>query len=415
MPTAIPAAVIRAALFATVILISALAAVVARAQSGPGAVAGDGTSTRLVILLDKPVLPQLQSLTNPNRVIIDLAAPNASYPTVDKPSGLVRSVSGGVSGPNRFRVIVALSEPVIIEKPRLEAAEDGKHHRLILDFVSASSLNLAVLAKQPNGHGKTLPSTQSVVPPPPQPAKRPDELAKRAFKDLIVIDPGHGGHDTGAMRNGTVEKEVVLAFSKVLQTRLEATGRYRVLLTRDTDVFIPLDERRAFAEKNNASLFIAVHADDAQSKARGATIYSLRDTVANSLRRSAKGAASEDLVTAEELSRAERSSQSDVKGILADLANRNFDATQERSSFFSKSVIETMSEATNMHGNPEREAAFRVLKTARLPSVLIELAFVSNEQDAKLLKSEEWRRKVADSIVSAVDNYFSHQLARLPM
>ena len=135
----------------------------------------------------------------------------------------------------------------------------------------------------------------------PRPAVSPQVRALGAFKPVIVLDPGHGGDDTGAQKNGTVEKNVVLAFSLMLRDKLNATGRYKVLMTRDTDVFVELNKRREFAEHNLAQLFVAVHADYAQSSARGATIYSLREFVANSLQRSARGEVSENILSDKEL------------------------------------------------------------------------------------------------------------------
>ena len=129
----------------------------------------------------------------------------------------------------------------------------------------------------------------------------PQPRALGMFKPVIVLDPGHGGDDTGAQKNGTVEKNVVLAFSLMLRDKLNATGRYKVLMTRDTDVFVELNKRREFAEHNLAPLFVAVHADYAQSSARGATIYSLRELVANSLQRSARGEVSDNVLSDKEL------------------------------------------------------------------------------------------------------------------
>jgi N-acetylmuramoyl-L-alanine amidase len=258
-----------------------------------------------------------------------------------------------------------------------------------------------------------------IQPPLPTPAKRPNEVAKTAYKPIIVIDPGHGGHDTGAMKHGAVEKDVVLAFAKVLRDKIEKTGRYKVLMTRDKDVFVELDERRAFGEKHQAALFIAVHADYAKTSARGATIYSLRESVANSLKRSAKGDVSEHLLSDSELAAVKKANgeknASAVRNILADFAGREVETTRERTSIFSRSVIEHMGESTSLRQKPDQQAAFRVLKTAQFPSVLIELAYVTNKEDARLLQSDEWRGKVADSITTAVENYFTHQLARLPM
>jgi N-acetylmuramoyl-L-alanine amidase len=237
--------------------------------------------------------------------------------------------------------------------------------------------------------------------------------AAKSYKPLIVIDPGHGGYDSGAEKNGTVEKDVVLAFGKSLRDKLTATGHYRVLMTRESDVFVTLDERRAFAEKHQAALFIAVHADYAGSKARGATIYSLRESVADALRRSAKGDVGSQAMSGSELAALKRSGDAEaVRRILTDLIESEVDITKERTGVFTRSVIEYMGQTTNLKDNPDRSAAFRVLKTAQVPAVLIELAYVSNAEDAALLKSDKWRNKVSDSIMEAIANYFSNQRAR---
>jgi N-acetylmuramoyl-L-alanine amidase len=196
-----------------------------------------------------------------------------------------------------------------------------------------------------------------------------------------------------------------------------ASGRYRVLMTRDKDVFVELHERRAFAERHDAALFVAVHADYAQASARGATIYSLRESVASELERSAKGEVSEKVLSRAPLRLAKgiEGDAGSVRQILADLARREVETTRDRTSVFVKSVIEYMGESTNLKDNPDRSAAFVVIKTAKVPSILIELGYVTNEQDAEMLKSEAWRDKVSSSIVTAIDNYFSHRLARIPM
>lgn len=387
-----------------------------------GEIAATQTSTRFVILLEKDSEIQVHSLTNPNRVIIDLNAVNMSLPSIREPVGLVKAARGGLAGPGKARVVIDVTEPVVVEKPVISKLADGKGRRVVLDMSPASALALSVSAqKAAQSSGKTLPLPAGVrvadlQPPVPTPAVRPQLRAKDNHKDVIVIDPGHGGYDSGAVKNGTVEKDVVLAFSLALRDRLVATGRYTVYMTRDTDVFVPLDDRRAFAEKHNAALFIAVHADEAQPRARGATIYSLRDSVAEQLKRSAKAESGVNLLSEGELARADRSEDANVvKQMLSDLASRDVESTKKRASTFSQEVIEYMGADTALHDEPDRTAAFRVLKTAKVPAVLIELAYVSNEQDAKLLKSDQWRAKVSTSIVSAVDNYFASPLARLPM
>jgi N-acetylmuramoyl-L-alanine amidase len=376
----------------------------------------DLSRTRFVIGLEKSVQFQVFSLSNPNRVVIELPDVKVSLPALgDKPVGLVKSFRGGQASSDKMRVVIDVTEPVIVSKSEIEKAHDGKGPRLAIEIVTAASLDKAKTGKKQSpayalGAG-------GVQPPSPIPAMSPKRKAERTYKPIIVIDPGHGGHDSGAMKNGAIEKDVVLAFSLTLRDKLNATGKYKVLLTRDNDTFVDLDERRAFGERANAALFIAVHADYAQSKARGATIFSLRDGVADDLKRSAKGDVVRNVLTTAQVNNIKKTDgdMEAVKGILEDLAKQEVEANKDRSKLFAGAVIETMSDATDMRSSPDQQAAFRVLKTAHFPSVLIELAYVTNKQDAENLKSDEWRGEVSKSIVTAVENYFNNKLAHLPM
>jgi len=375
--------------------------------------------TRFIIGLERAVDFQVFALTNPNRVFVDLPDVKLQLPALpsEAPVGLVKFFRGGLSAPGKARVVIDVTGPVIIERSSIE--KDGKAARLVLEMAAAESGDA-------NGQdGRSLGSivapyalgAAGLQPPVPKPALSPRARAEAMYRPVIVIDPGHGGDDTGATRHGTVEKDVVLAFSLKLRDKLQSTGRYKVLLTRETDTFVELNARREFAERQLASLFVAVHADYAQSNARGATIYSLRDSVASSLQRSARGEVSEHVLSDQEITALKKSDGdvSAVKAILSDLARREVDMTRDRTSVFVKSVIEFMGESTGLKDNPDRSAAFVVLKSAKVPSILIELGYVTNEADAQLLKSERWREKVSSSIVTAIENYFSHQLARLPM
>ncbi len=394
------------------------------ATQATSAAKADTVRTRFLIGLEKTVEFDVSTLTNPNRVVIELPDISLRLPEQPKSAvGLVSGFRGGKSGAGKTRVVIDVTEPVVVDSSRIEASRDGKTHQLALEIVATRSL--VKTARKPfkiapyslGATGLAVPMPQ---PPLPQRAIRPDVMKAKAYRPIIVIDPGHGGDDSGAVKNGAVEKDVVLAFAKVLRDKIEATGRYKVLMTRDTDTFIPLDERRAFAERHNAALFIAVHADYATTRARGATIYSLREKVAQSLKRSAKGDVSDNVLSSDEVTAVKKVGEGDedvsvVRNILADLAQREVDMTVERTNILSRSVIEYMGETTKMRDDPDQQAAFRVLKTAQFPSVLIELAYVTNKEDAEQLKSTTWREKVADSITTAVENYFSYQIARLPM
>lgn len=394
----------------------AVAAPSAAASSANSGV--DALRTRFVIGLDKAAQFQVFSLGNPNRVIVDLPDVAMQLPAAQdpsKPTGLVKSFRAGLAAPGKSRIVIDVTMPVIVESAKLQPGKDGKSQRLELEIIPADSVKPGTrraLRQEPSGLGAV-----GIQPPLPKPAVKPNVRAARAFKPVIVIDPGHGGHDSGAQKFGTIEKDVVLAFGKALREKLDATGRYKILMTRDVDKFVDLDERRAFGERNNAALFIAIHADYASTKARGATIYSLRDSVAKDLLQSAKGDVADKVLSPKEVEKVKAASGDidAIKSILSDLAGREVDATKERTNVFTRSVIEEMGASTSMRDDPDQQASFRVLKTAQFPSVLIELAYVSNREDAQNLKSDSWRDKVADSIVTAVDNYFSHQLARLPM
>ena len=383
------------------------------------------TRTKFIIGLEHQVDFQVFALTNPNRVFVELPDVKLQLPPLpgETPVGLVKTFRGGTSAPGKARVVIDVTGAVVVEKAVIEKSQDGRSSRIVIDIVSAGAIEhgqpVKAEAKRPAPlEGASALGASDLQPPMPKPAVSPTTRAASMYKPVIVIDPGHGGDDTGAQKNGAVEKDVVLAFSLKLRDKLNATGRYKVFLTRDTDTFIELNERREFAERHQAALFIAVHADyTGRATARGATIYSLRENVANELKRSAQGQVSESVLSAQELAAVQKveADVGAIRAILSDLAKREVEATKDRTSVFARSVVSYMGETTNMMDNPDRSAAFVVLKSAKVPSVLIELGFVTNETDAELLKSDSWREKVSGSILTAIENYFSHQSVRLPM
>lgn len=389
---------------------------VAAADPAPAQVQ-PATRTRFVVGLDRKAEYQVFSLANPNRVIVELPEVKLNLPeqSGNGAVGLVKSFRGGLAASGKTRIVIDVTQPVVVESAKIDKDSNGGW-RLALDILTVDAALKAgtkkSLASAPSGLGAS-----GLQPPTPKRAESPKIRAAKAFKPIIVLDPGHGGMDSGAEKFGTVEKHVVLAFAQELRAQLEKTGRYKVMMTRDKDFFVELEERVKFGERNNANLFIAIHADYASTKARGATIFTLRDGVAKDLERSATNRAGEKVLSDDDIQKVKQSSGDvdAVRNILADLAERDVKLTHERTGVFARSVIETMGESTPMRNEPDQQAAFKVLKTAQFPSVLIELAYVSNKQDASNLNSDEWRERVADSIVSAVDNYFGNQLARLPM
>lgn len=382
--------------------------------------------TSFVIGLTKRSKFQVFSLTNPNRVILDLDTARLALPPHpgSRPVGLVKSFRVGRSAPGKSRIVINVTTPVIVEKANIRKSDGrtGSHH-LVLDIVPVASATKPTKKARPGwmtaaANMMSKLGASAVQPPLPKRALTRAQLRANTYRPLIVIDPGHGGHDTGAVKNGAVEKRVVLAFAKALRKKLLATGRYRVSMTRTKDVFVPLGDRVRFAEQRDAALFIAVHADYARSSARGATVYTLRNSTAKRLRRRSGRSDAINFISAKKeavIRRQAGASAGVIKTILADLMVREQLVNQHRTSAFSETVVRYLGKSTNLKDEPHRSAGFRVLKTSKVPSVLIELAYVTNRRDAALLKSRKWRNKVAGSITTAVDNYFESQIAQLPM
>jgi len=227
------------------------------------------------------------------------------------------------------------------------------------------------------------------------------------MRRVVVIDPGHGGVDPGAVgRNGTAEKRVVFEFSKVLRDLLNATGRYEVYLTRTSDTFVRLADRVRFAREHHADLFVAVHADSLRSRSvRGATVYTLSERASD--REAAALARREnkaDLIAGVNLG----DESDEVTGILIDLAQRE---TNNLSVHLARTIVTSLDGVTRLNRRPHRVAGFRVLKAPDIASVLLELGYISNRHDEKLLQSEAWRKKVAKALVAAIGTYFSSQIA----
>jgi N-acetylmuramoyl-L-alanine amidase len=252
---------------------------------------------------------------------------------------------------------------------------------------------------------------QPVAPPPAQ-AVQPPTPAMESFakaKDgvpVIVIDPGHGGVDPGATGvSGTYEKHITLAMARDLKTMLERNGRYRVHLTRDRDVFIRLRERIAIARAQGADLFISLHADAVQNpQIRGLSVYTLSrnasDAEAQALAEKENKA---DLIAGIDLTH----ESADVANILIDLAQRE---TMNRSAGFATELVDEVGQEMDLLGNTHRFAGFAVLKAPDVPAVLVEMGYLSNETEEKLLRQPQYRGRLAKSIAKAVERFFPPNL-----
>ena len=237
---------------------------------------------------------------------------------------------------------------------------------------------------------------------PPKPAMPPD------LRPVVVIDPGHGGIDNGTQSNGEMEKNLVLGFALALRDRIEKAGKYRVVMTRTDDTFIPLADRVKVARNQSAALFVSIHADALprrEGDAQGATIYTLADKASDTeAERLAEAENKADAIGGVNLTE----EPTDVADILIDLAQRE---TRTFSNRFARLLMGEMKNTVRMHKHPLKSAGFRVLKAPDVPSVLVELGYVSNKGDLEHLVSENWRSKTVGSMAQAIDLFLAKRLA----
>jgi N-acetylmuramoyl-L-alanine amidase len=227
------------------------------------------------------------------------------------------------------------------------------------------------------------------------------EMKALNLKKVIVVDAGHGGHDPGALGENTQEKIVTLAAAKALKARLESTGRYKVVLTRDSDTFVPLDSRVEIARRAGADLFISLHADSgADSSTRGASVYTLSDKGSERVQRSlASGQGGLMRVSQPGANLA-------VSQILLDLTQR---ATRNKSTSFAERLVDNISDVTPLLERTRRDAAYRVLLAPDVPAVLLEMGFITNPQDEAFLSNANRRQKLTDAVAAAIDGYFNEE------
>jgi N-acetylmuramoyl-L-alanine amidase len=370
-----------------------------------------GQTTKLIFDLSAAVDARAFPIVNPDRIVVDLpeivfhVAPLIARPlagqkgrggaAVPTGAGLIASYRFGQFAPGHSRIIIDLNAPARIVQAETQPAAGPSPAHLIIELAPADRQSFETAAAAANVFG--LASNK------PQPATAPTRSASN--KPVIVLDPGHGGVDLGASSaHGDIEKNIVLDFATTLAARLESQGHYKIVLTRGSDVFVPLSERVQIAREANAALFISIHADTLnEGHVQGATIYT----------------ASERASDAEAARLADKENQSDaaagivgsedvaeVHDILQDLTRRE---TKAYSHVFSRTLVALWKNAGQLNKNPQRSAGFRVLKALDVPSVLLELGYLSNQKDLANLVSPEWREKAAGTLAASVDSFFAQR------
>jgi N-acetylmuramoyl-L-alanine amidase len=380
--------------------------------------------TRVVISLSQRSDFRVFTLADPYRVVIDMSEVEWKVPSGTKlqGQGLVAGMRYGLFKAGTSRVVLDLMEPSEVARAEFVPPSNGEPLRLLVDLrpvpeaqfraqlknSAVSYSAIAAIAPITKPAARTLGSTGSGTGAATgsvggSAAKQPIEEPKRG-KPLIVIDPGHGGIDPGAVGNTINEKQLTLAVAKALKKELEDTGKFRVLLTRSRDVYIPLRERFGLAREKGADLFISLHADSHNNPlTRGASVYTLSEKASDA--ESEALAAKEnksDIIAGVDLSK-----QSNVvSNILIDLAQRD---TKNMSTRFASLLVRELKEQTMLLGNTHRFAGFAVLKAPDVPSVLVEMGYISSSKDEALLSSSGHQKKLARAVRQAVENYFSWQ------
>jgi N-acetylmuramoyl-L-alanine amidase len=294
-----------------------------------------------------------------------------------------------------------LAGPARITKTYALEAANGQPARFVVEVAASDAATAEREAQE--GAAPALRPTVVADASPDAPIP-PQDGATADNRPVIVLDPGHGGIDNGtAAPSGENEKDIVLSFAQALRERIEASGKYRVVMTRDDDTFVALADRVKVARNHAAALFVSIHADalpKREGDAQGATIYTLSDRASDAeAERLAESENKADAIAGIDLTE----EPTEVADILIDLTQRE---TRAFSTRFAKTLMREMKVVARMHKHPLKSAGFRVLKAHDVPSVLIELGYVSNRGDLHNLVSSSWREKMAGSVSSAIDVFF---------
>jgi N-acetylmuramoyl-L-alanine amidase len=300
-----------------------------------------------------------------------------------------------------------LTGPAKVTSSAMLEPANGQPPRLVLELeeTDAASFTQNLAAQSPPALKPAVSEQTAAVAPQ---VVTPATTRPRDARPVVVIDPGHGGVDNGTRAGEETEKNLVLAFGLALRDRLEKSGKYRVVMTRTDDTFIPLDDRVKVGRVQGAALFVSIHADylaRGEGEAQGATIYTVSDKATDAeAERLAESENRADAIGGVNLAQ----EPTDVADILIDLAQRE---TRTFSNRFARLLMGEMKSTTKMHKNPLKSAGFRVLKAPDVPSVLVELGYVSNKGDLEHLVSDNWRTRTVNSMAQAVDTFLAKRLA----
>jgi len=374
--------------------------------------AGDGKRTRFVLDLDKSIQFRAFALADPYRVVVDIPQVSFQLPPGITGRGLVKAFRYGLVMPGGSRIVFDLTGPARIAKSYMLDAANDQPPRLVLELEEIDRTNFVqslAAESRPQLRPAIADAADPIVAMKAAAEPRPADVLD--LRPVVVIDPGHGGVDNGTQAGGgeNNEKDLVLGFGLALRDRIEKSGKYRVVMTREDDTFVPLADRVRIARNQSAALFVSIHADALprhEGDAQGATIYTLSDRASDSeAERLAEAENKADAIGGVNLTE----EPTEVADILIDLARRE---TRTFSNRFARLLMGEMKTTARMHKHPLKSAGFKVLKAPDVPSVLVELGYVSNKEDLEHLLSESWRARIVGSMGQAIDAFFAKRLAK---
>lgn len=387
----IRAAPLIAAIVAALILVAPAQAqpfgALARLLPDQTGMTAEARAVDLTLGLSQAVPFRVYTVADPMRVVVDFReVAFDDFDLVLRPTGPVTGIAAGPAAePGWSRLVLTLATPMLPEIVAMTVDPATAEARVSLRLAASSGSDFVAASR---------PADAMAAPEPALPETRRDVSAPL----VIVLDPGHGGVDPGAVRGGVTEADLVLTFARELRDRLRRTGRVEVVLTREADVFVPLPTRLTIARAAGADALISIHADAlAEGRARGATVYTLSDTASDA----AAAALAEQHDRADLVQGVDLGGTDDVVAeVLMDLAR--LDVAPQSAALADTLVARIDAADIRLHSRPRGEAGFTVLRAADIPSVLLEIGYISDGGDLSQIQDPDWRGAMQDAMVEAV-------------